>query len=428
MNDGKEIFKMPPQAVEVEQAVLGALMLEAEAFDIVSPILNENSFYEHKHMQIFKVIKELSQQRKPIDLMIVTRELRDLNLLDQIGGPLYITELTSKVSSAAHIEFYARIIAEKYAQRDLIRKCIEIQEKAYDPTIDVDQLIVEMQHIGNQLEKHFEIAETGTIQKEVAKDALTEIYNDVEKNRKGEPAGIPTGFSELNKALGGWRPTNLVILAARPGVGKTSLALHFATKAAECGYCVNFFSLEMTQTQLFKIMLSGNSEVNRTRIRDGILTDFELKQIERATGKIENLPIIWNTKQINPHYLKSVIRHNHKSGRCDLVIIDYLQLIEPSDKKALREQQISEISRTLKGIALSEQIPIICLSQLNRMAEKEVPQLHHLRESGAIEQDADVVLFPFRDESQFKIIIGKSRHGKVGTIDVRVNEEMTKFD
>lgn len=422
------IERIPPQAVEVEQAVLGALMLEAEAFNQVSHLLKKESFYELKNGLIFEVVESMAKASKPIDLVTVTRELKDRDLLNKIGGALYITQLTDQVSSAAHIEHHARIIAEKYAQRDLIRTCTEIQAKAYDPANDIDQLITELQQVGNSLEKHFEASDTGTPQRTVAKEALTEIYSDVEKDRKGETPGITTGFTKLNQWLGGWRPTNLIILAARPGVGKTSLALHFATRAAECGYWVNFFSLEMTNAQLFKITLSGASGINRTWIRDGHLSDDQLSEINRTIGRIENLPIIWHDQQVNPNGIKSIVKRNHKAGRCNLVIIDYLQLIAPTDKKAIREQQISEISRTLKGIALELQIPIICLSQLNRMAENDVPQLHHLRESGAIEQDADVVLFPYRPEQdQFKLIIGKSRHGRTGTIDIVANEQMTRF-
>lgn len=428
MRDQNNLGKIPPQAVEVEQAVLGALMLESEAFEQIGHLMSKEAFYSPANGQIFETIKAMANSGKPIDLMTVTRELKERSLLEQVGGPLYITELTSLVSSAAHIEHHARIITEKYAQRDLIRICTEIQAKAYDTANDIDQLISDFQQAGNSLEKHFEGSDTGTPQLTVAKETLREIYSDVEKSRKGQTPGINTGFTELNEVLGGWRQTNLVIIAARPGVGKTSLALHFATKAAESGCWVNFFSLEMTKNQLFKIMLSGASDVNRTKIRDGYLNADELKRINHTTGQIENLPIIWNDRQINPNTLRGIIKRNYKAGRCNLVIIDYLQLITPTDKKAIREQQISEISRTLKGIALELQIPIICLSQLNREAEKEVPRLSHLRESGAIEQDADIVLFPYRPEpDKLKLIVAKSRHGRTGAIDIWANEQMTKF-
>jgi len=423
-----EIGKIPPQAVEVEQAVLGALLLESESFEAISHLLTKESFYDHRHGKIFETILNMAKTGKPIDLVTVTRELKDRSLLEQVGGPLFITQLAIQAPMAANLEYHARLIVEKYVVREMIRVLSELMVKAYDPANDVEQLLVDLQQAGNSLEKHFEAGDTGAAQRIVAKDTLTEIYQDVEKNRNGHSPGISTGFKELNEALGGWRPTNLIILAARPGIGKTSLALHFAVVAAKAGYFVNFFSLEMTGKQLFKILLAGASQVSRTQIRDGILNNAELKQIDRVTGQLEDLPIVWNDKPINISNLKSKVKRNHKAGHCGLVIIDYLQLIEPTDRKAIREQQISEISRTLKGMALELQIPVICLSQLNRMAENDIPQLHHLRESGAIEQDADVVLFPYRPSPyELKLIIGKSRHGRTGTIDIWANDQMTHF-
>jgi replicative DNA helicase len=424
----EQIGKIPPQAIELEQAVIGALMLESETFERISHLLKNESFYESRHGQIFDVIADMKTAQKPVDLLTVTRELTDRGILDSIGGASYITGLSLMVSSAAHIERYARVIAEKYAARDLIRVCSEIQTKAFDSSSDIENLLSEFKMIAEQIDKHFEANDIGTPQREVAKETLIEIHTEVANNRKGEINGISTGFSELDRALGGWKPTNLIIIAARPGVGKTSLALHFATIAAQKGHWVNFFSLEMTKNQLFKIMLSGDSDVNRTTIRDGRLSDSDLIKIEKSVGRLETLPISWYDKEINPNNLKSIISRNLKAGRCGMVVIDYLQLISPSDKRSIREQQIAEISRTLKAIALDLRIPVICLSQLNRLAESEMPKLHHLRESGAIEQDADVVIFPFRPEPErFCISIAKSRNGRIGGFDVWANDQMTRF-
>jgi replicative DNA helicase len=426
-----QIGKIPPQAIDIEEAVLGALMLEADAIQKVTGILTAESFYKNEHRIIFKAVKSLANAGKQIDLLTATRVLIETNQLETIGGPLFITHLTSKVASAAHIESHARIIAQLHAQRELIRIGSETINEAFEEGTDIEDLL-------NSVKRKLSIIEDSTLSPnigqshhDVIRETLKEIEKDCVQSKEGKQPGITTGLRTLNNATGGWRPTNLIIIAARPGVGKTSLALHFAKMAAKAGKWVNFYGLEMKSSDLMRILISNESSVNRLRLRDGKLESNDWKSINRSLIDFEKLPIIWNDYSgLTSSSIRSNTIMNRKAGKCDLVILDYLQLVKPFDKKAIREQQIAEISRTLKEIALAENIPVICLSQLNRAAAGEKPQLHHLRESGAIEQDADIVIFPFRNENdnRFYLSIAKNRRGICGDFEVFPNEEMTRFN
>lgn len=433
--------KVPPQAVEVEEAVLGALMLERDAFFTVTNIIDTRSFYKDEHQSIFEVIKYLASHEKPIDLITVTQELRNREILDKVGGPVYIVQLTSQVASAAHIEYHARIIAQKFIQREFIRISSEIQTMAYDDTTDVEDLISFSGKAIDEVVNNIGTVDTGTLTLTVIAQACKEIEIDCQNAAKGKITGITTGFRTLDDFIGGWKPGTLTIVASRPGIGKTSLALHFAKIAAINKVWVNFFSMEMSKTDLVKILISGQSGVNRSKIRDGKLDVNDWTELNRGLSKLENLPIVWSDRAgMNVNQIKAAIRKNKKAGRCDLVIIDYLQLIAPTDRKVIREQQIAEISRILKEITLNENIPVICLSQLNREAENDEPKPSHLRESGAIEQDADQILFPWRPgyngqtangqpipENEIKLIIGKNRRGRRGSFKIYANSEMTRF-
>ncbi len=428
-----EFGKVPPQAVNVEEALLGGLISEPENIGLIMSFINEEVFYKEENRIIYSAITELFNNNKSIDLIIIQNKLKNDGNIEKVGGFMYLTSLLKYSSLSYNAEHYARIIYEKYIRREIVSKCSNIINDSYDETIDFDVLISELNKIPETIEKSFAGVDSGNTHKEVAKETLIEIYKDVEKFKKGEPSGITTGLIDLNRAIGGFKPATLVYLAARPGMGKTSLGLHFAVEAAKSGHWVNFFSYEMTKTQLFKIHLSGESDVNRTNIRDGKLSENELSILNRTVGRIENLPILWNTKQLNINQIKGIVRKNKMAGRCDIVIIDYLQLIPPVDSKMTREQQISEISRNLKLMTVDYEIPIIALSQLNRLAESEVPRLHHLRESGSLEQDADIVIFPYKylddnlNEISYDIIIAKNRNGYIGRFGIYHNEEMTKF-
>jgi replicative DNA helicase len=278
------------------------------------------------------------------------------------------------------------------------------------------------------LENVFTIADTGSHIKQVLKDTVIEIEKDVARIGENKTPGIPTGFVGLDTNTGGWRGGNLIVLAARPGVGKTSLALYFVLEAARAGYWINFFSLEMNKEDLARIILAGESQIYRSNIRDGYINSDDWKEINKAIGKLENLPIIFrDAAGMTVNQIKNIIHKNKKNGKCDFVIVDYLQLVRSQQQKAVRELEVSEISRTLKTTALAENIPIMALSQLNREADGQIPKLSHLRESGAIEQDADIVFFIVQDGPKMRFITAKHRRGKLGDMDVYHNQEMTQF-
>ena len=420
--------KIPPQEPDIEEAILGALMLETEAYQKVSSIISSETFYFEKNQIIFRCIKNLSEASTPVDMITVNRELKVAGKLETIGGPMYLIQLTNRVASAAHIEHHARIIQQKFIQRELIRIGSETTTESFQDGADIEDIINNLKQKINELENYSIGSSSGQFQSEVLNETIIEIENDCKENEAGRQPGITTGLFDLNQATGGWRRTNLIILAARPGIGKTSLALHFAKMAAQSGKWVNFYGLEMKSTDLARIQISGQSGVNRTSIRDGKMTDRDWGLLNESLPKLSKLPIIWNDNSgITATHIKNITAKNCKIGKCDLVIIDYLQLMTPSDKKQNREQQIGEISRTLKKLALSENIPIIALSQLNREAEGVKPQISHLRESGSLEQDADVIILPWIEDNKYMLTIGKNRRGRVGSIEIHANDEMTCF-
>lgn len=423
--------KIPPQACEIEEAVLGALMLESEAIDKVSEIIKAESFYKDEHQKIFRCIKDLRSKEKPIDIISVTQELKNKQELDEIGGTVHIAKLTQRVASAYHIEYHAMIIAQKYIQREMIRISNEIQVEAYDDQADIGELLDGAKKRFSDLEDSVCGNTLGKTQSEVIGKTVKDIEEDYKLKGKGLP-GVTTGILNLNQATGGWRKQNLIVLGARPSVGKTSLALHFAKVAAQSGKYVNFYSLEMSSEDLMRISISGASDVNRSKVRDGNFEEWDWEKINQGVNKLYRLPIIWmDDADTSVERIKVKTRKLKKEGRCDLVIIDYLQLITPSDKKVNREQQISEMSRELKKLARREDVPIIILSALNREAEGVKPNKSHLRESGALEQDADVIILPWIDASDgsevFNLIIDKNRRGKTGDFPIERNSEMTWF-
>jgi replicative DNA helicase len=429
----KEFIKMPPQVREIEEALIGSLILDPDFYPEISGMIKPEMFYTQSNELIYTCIKSLIESGKRLNLIVLTNELKNSGELDKIGGALHITKLAANGSYNADVQFYAKLIVEAYVKRQMIAKLGDLSERIYKNDEDVENLIYAFQKAYNELETNFDSIDSGTTSKEVAKSTLIEIYEDYEKAQRNESSGISTGFRKLNNLIGGFKPATFVVLAARPGIGKTSVALHFVTTAAKQGKNVTFFTFEMTKEQIFKILISGESEVDRSNIRDGKLNEHELREINSAVGSLEKLPIMWNSKRMNISQLKSIVRKNIRRGKCDMVVVDYLQLIDASDKKIVREQQISEISRELKGMSIEFNIPVIALAQLNRMAEKEVPQLHHLRESGAIEQDADNVIFIYKEvdenlnEINYSLINAKARNGTTGFFEIWHNSQMTKF-
>lgn len=436
--------KLPPQAIEVEEAVLGALMLERDAYVTVADIIESRSFYKEEHQKIFDAIKKLSGNEKPVDLLMVTQELKDRSQLDEIGGPGYITQLTRRVASAAHIEFHARIIAQKFIQRELIRVSSEIQTKSYDDTVDVDDLIDFSES------SLFQVAE-GNIKKETVpiKPILNEAILQIEKakNQKEGLSGVPSGFTALDRITSGWQKTDLIIVAARPSMGKTAFVLSMARNmAVNHNRSVAFFSLEMSSIQLVTRLIASETELGSQKLRTGRLEDWEWEHLNRKISSLDKAPIfIDDTPALSIFEFRAKCRRLKMQHNIDVVIVDYLQLMTAgTDARGSREQEVSSISRSLKAIAKELDVPILALSQLNRSVESREgkrPQLSDLRESGAIEQDADIVTFIHRpeyfgiteDESGnsllgiAEIIISKHRNGPTGDIHLAFKKELAKF-
>lgn len=429
--------KIPPQAVDVEEALLGALINEPDLYIKISAVLKPDSFYKEEHRIIYGFIAELNDKNNPVSLVLLTRMAADKGLLEHIGGAYYLTEISNKAAYGLHIERHARIIQQKYIQRSIIQITSIIQSKAYDESLDVadvlDEAINSFETIDNSS------LNQGKTSFMVAKEAIGEISEDCEKVRSGKMTGITTGFMELNRATGGWKAPYYIIIGARPSEGKTTMAWHFALAAAKAGFWVNLYSYEMLATDLFKIAIAGESGVYRTDIRDGYVSQEGWSSINSVLGKLENLSILWyDDPMITATQMRSNTRKNKLNGQCDLVICDYLQLMPAEIKGGSRETQISDISRKLKLITISptERVPVIALSQLNRALEQRtdrVPQLGDLRESGSLEQDADLVMLLYSNKDDQDTVtnryikIAKQKRGKLGTIEYAFNDQMTRL-
>ena len=435
---------VPPQALDMEEAVLGAIMLEKEAVITILDILKPESFYKDAHRKIFKAVSDLSLREYPVDLYTVTEELRNHDELESVGGPVYLTQLTSKVVSAANVDYHARIVAQKYIQRELIRVSSEIQSRAFDDTIDVTDLL---DFSENEL---FQVAE-GNIKREVApiNVVLKEAIKEIEEAGKREDAlvGTPSGFTRLDRLTSGWQKSELIIIAARPSMGKTAFALSMARNmAVDHGKKVAIFSCEMSSIQLVNRLIIAETDIPGDKIKNGRLSEEEWKQLDNRIKKLVQAPIfIDDTPAISIFELRAKCRRLMAQHKLDIVIVDYLQLMSGPENAGSREQEVSNISRSLKSIAKELNVPIIALSQLNRSVEMrggtKRPLLSDLRESGAIEQDADMVLFihrqekfgmvTFDDGSSTKgiaeIILAKNRNGPVDDIRLRFREEKAQF-
>lgn len=442
-----EYGKLPPQATEVEEAVLGAVMLERDAIYKVQPIISEEAFYKDEHQKIYRTVLELSAANQPIDLLTVTRRLKDKGMLEEVGGPAEITRLTRRVASGAHIEHHARIIAQKYIQREVIRRCSVLISAAYEDDFDAldMQWAVETQAVDDLL-----AGKSGMMH---IRDILTETEADLlerqQKAEKGETPGVPTGLADLNQMNNGWQPGDLVILAARPSMGKTALAINlFSKMAARRQKSVCIFSLEMENLKLSKRLILSYGGIVRENFERGRMTPGDWQAFNQAKAELSNLNIyIDDTAGTTVNYIGSIIRNKVRRGECDMAVIDYLQLVESPETwgNKNREREVAEISRGLKKVAKAAGVPIILLAQLNRGVENredKTPRLADLRESGAIEQDADMVIFPWRPcyydpnatddngnslEGVIFLEIAKFRDGRTGTVLARHNNDMTQF-
>ena len=442
----EHLGKLPPQAVEIEEAVLGALMLERDALSNVIDILHPESFYRDANQEIYSAIVDLFNDSQPIDIKTVTHQLRKAGKLELIGGAHYVAELTTKVNSAANVEYHARIIAEQSIKRELIRISSEIQKDAYEDTTDVFKLL---DHAEQSL---FDISESH-IRKNYDKmsslmhQAIDEIQ--IRKDRKDGLTGIPSGFSALDRVTSGWQASDLVVIAARPGMGKTAFVVSALRNAAiDFNTPAAIFSLEMSSVQLVNRLISAEAELPSEKIKRGNLADYEWEQMIHKTKKLSEAPIfIDDTPALGILELRAKCRRLAAQHGVKLIIIDYLQLMSGDANKngGNREQEIASISRALKGIAKELNVPVIALSQLNRSVETrggdKRPQLSDLRESGSIEQDADVVMFLYRpeyydlhtDENGMplqglgEIIIAKHRNGSLDSVNLKFIGKFTKF-
>ncbi|MEM7106503.1 MAG: replicative DNA helicase [Bacteroidota bacterium] len=438
--------KVPPQAPALEEAVLGAVMLDKDAITVVLEILRPDSFYSEAHIAIYKSMIKLFEKSQPIDLLTVTEELKKAGELEKVGGPYYLVELTNRVASSANLEYHARIVAQKYIQRELIRISTGVIKDAYEDTTDVFELLDKAE------QGLFAITEQNLTRSYVSMGSLlSQAVKDVElaSEREEGLTGVPTGFVDLDRMTSGWQPSDLIIVAARPGMGKTSLTLALAKNAAEFGKGVAVFSLEMSSIQLVKRLISLETELSGDKLKKGKMADFEWQQLNAAVEKMGETPIfIDDTPGINIFELRAKCRRLKMQHDIQLVIIDYLQLMSGSGaegKNGNREQEISSISRALKGLAKELNVPVIALSQLSRAVETrggtKRPQLSDLRESGAIEQDADMVTFIYRPEyyqiledeegnslkGVAEYIIAKHRNGALGTVKLKFTPETAKF-
>ena len=439
---------MQPQAVDIEKMVLGALMVDKDAFSVVSEILHPETFYEPRSQKIYKAIQTLSLNEDPVDIMTVVEELKREGTLDDIGGAGYILELSERVASSAHIEYHAKILAQKYLARQLISFASVIETKAFDETVDVDEL---MQEAEGSL---FELSQKNMRQDytqidPVVKQAV-EILQKAAAN-KGGLTGIPTGYAKLDDYTSGWQRSDLVIIAGRPAMGKTSFALSLAKNiAVDYDTPIAFFSLEMNNVQLVNRLISNVCEIEGKKILNGQLDDEEWKRLDKNVRKLQAAPIyIDDTPGMSIFELRTKARRLVREKGVQVIMIDYLQLMNANGARfGSRQEEVSTISRSLKGLAKELDIPILALSQLNRTVEGREgidgkrPQLSDLRESGAIEQDADMVLFVHRPEyyriftdekgndlhGKAQIIIAKHRKGGTGDVLLNFRGEFTRFE
>jgi replicative DNA helicase len=440
--------KVPPQAPELEEAVLGACMLEKDTFaQVLEIIQSEDCFYSDAHQKIYSAMRRLFDKGTPVDLLTITEELRKSNELELIGGAYYLTRLTMTVLSSAHVEAHSRIIMEKFIQRELIRISGSVISDAYEDSTDVFDLLDKAESglyeiTDKHLRKNFRSLQ----------DILVRTMDEIDEARKktDDVTGVPTHFKALDALTGGWQKTDLIILAARPAVGKTAFTLNLAMNAAmNAGkpFPVALFSLEMGAGQIVKRMLAAVTEVSMEAITRGKMAEHEFIQMSQRMGKLAQAKIfIDDQAALNIFELRAKARRLKQKHDIQMILIDYLQLMQASVAGGgNREQEISKISRDLKALAKELEVPIIALSQLNRSVEtrkeSKIPQLSDLRESGAIEQDADLVMFLYRPEyhgitsdamgetieGETHIHIAKHRNGSTGMVKVQFIKEYQKF-
>lgn len=433
-----ELVKVPPHNLEAEQAVLGSLMLDPQRGSVVFEILRSEDFYRDNHKNIFLAISDIFQRGDPVDLVTVAEELRQNGRLESIGGIGTVSQIASSVPSATNAEYYARMVAEKSLLRQLIRMAGYIGEKSYEAGQEAVDLLEEAERLV------IEISQRQTNDGFISiRSILLSTFDKIEHlySNKGSLTGVPSYFKGLDRITSGWQPSDLIIIAARPSMGKTALAVNMAQNAAiKSGVKVALFSLEMSKEQLVQRILCSEAMVDQQRVRTGELLDSDWPKLTQAVGPLSEAPIfIDDTVGISLAELRSKARRLKMEHGLGLIMIDYLQLMTIGRKAESRQQEVAQISRGLKGIARELGVPVIALSQLNRGVEQRQdkrPVMSDLLESGAIEADADVISFIYRDEYYnpesdkkgiAEIIIAKHRNGPVGTIELGFLKEFTKF-
>ena len=440
---GLEMGNKPPQALDVEEAVLGAMLIEPSSVDMALEELTASSFYDPKHRMIFEAMSELVTSHVSVDIVTVSAKLREKGNLEVVGGPVALADLSEKVGAAAHLEYYVKILKQKTIQRDLITAAGEILRDAYDDSVKVDYLIDTAQSkvydaIQSNLRK--DVQDVGSV--------INDAMKLIEKNQKSSGmSGVPSGFPSLDRVTRGWQPSDLIILAARPSVGKTAFALDLARNAAvDRNMPVAVFSLEMSALQLVMRLMTTESGFSADKLKGGSpIQPYEWPELEQRIAALSKAPLyIDDTPSLPLMEFRTKVKRLVKSKGVRLVIVDYLQLMQgPAELRGLREQEVAAISRTLKATAKELNIPIIALSQLSRNAVQRTggtgkPQLSDLRESGSIEQDADMVIFIHRPDylglgespdgkEATQIIIAKHRNGEVCDIEMRFKAEQVKF-
>jgi replicative DNA helicase len=435
------LHKVPPQNLEAEQSVLGGILLDNIALNTVLEQLDGDDFYSEAHRKIFSAIIELSNRNEPCDLITLSNILKGQKRLDKVGGTAYLASLVDNISSSVNIAYYAKIIKEKSILRRLIGTATEILNKSYDAGMDIDSVLDEAEHAIFEISEN-KIRPSFHSMREIVKDSFKTIERLYAK--KELVTGVATGFDKIDDLTSGLQNSDLIIIAGRPSMGKTAFALNIAEYAAlEMGVPVAIFSLEMAREQLAMRLLASEARVDSQRLRKGFLGETDWPKLTTAAGRLSEAPIyIDDTPAITVIEMKAKSRRLKAESGLGLIVIDYLQLMRGGAFKDSREQEISEISRSLKALAKELSLPVIALSQLNRKVEDRTsrrPQMADLRESGAIEQDADLIAFIYRDEVYNRsednpekgiaeIIIGKQRNGPTGTVKLAFQEKYTRFE
>ncbi len=444
-----QLNQMPPNAIEMEKSVLGSLMIDPSGYDQITELLDPDSFYDKRHQLVYEAIRDLAADDKPFDSLAVKDRLEKNGTFQKAGGTAYLSELLRGASGSVGIRYHAEVIAEKYIKRRLITSSSDVQTKAYDDTVDSEELLQEAQANLYKISQHSQRKDYTQINPVVHK--VLQDIQEAGKNRGGL-SGVPTLFHRLDKITSGWQNSDLIIIAARPAMGKTAFALSMARNiAVRQRIPMAFFSLEMSNDQLVKRLVSNVCEIPADKLRSGLLEPFEWTQLDTKYNELIDAPLyIDDTSSLSIFELRTKARRLVQEHHVKIIMIDYLQLMTASGMKfGNRQEEVSTISRSLKSLAKELDIPIIALSQLNRSVEKREggdearrPQLSDLRESGAIEQDADMVCFIHRPEyykiyaspdnqqdyrGKAEIIIGKHRNGEVGIVLLRFKAEYTRF-